>query len=391
MKDTINDLQKWKHKVEGWVRSFSNNQRTESGNGTETKSTFLATKLHSKLNTQTTINTHSKGRPDVSKSSVSENTSGATTTVLKSTISKDSESGDFYKTLSNIKTLKDRINVLKDAISKDKAVPLLTLFTTWPTKKDKFLVHNSTINNWEALSPFVNPVLFTDEPGLAAEAKSRGWNVLPVTKTAVGIPILKYMYLQAMSKFKSKFYAYSNGDILFTDGLVATLLSALSFKVDYSVPMMMVGQRTNVQYVTAQEASTFDNVAKAGKRGKLFTTFAEDYFITTPNYPWKDCAEVVIGRRAYDNWLVLYARKRKHITIDGTKTILAVHQTTKAGNHEGHHQPNGNYNDRLLSRKWRGINYGAGLTSCTSYFTQLNSNGEPDLVTRNIHKGCFPI
>lgn len=378
MKDTISDLQLWKEKVEGWVRGFSKEKHNDDGQ--KNKVTINA----KNLNTQTS---QSKATSVMSSISTRKNTSGTASTIS----SKDSTSGDFYETLSSIKNLKDRINTLKDAITQDKAIPLLTLFTTWPTKKEKYLVHNSTINNWKALSPFITPVLFTDEPALAAEAKSRDWKVLPVTKTAVGIPILKYMYIQAMGKFKSKFYAYCNGDILFTDGLVATLLSTLSFNINPSVPMMMVGQRTNVEYVTAQEASTFENIAKAGKRGKLFTTFAEDYFITTPNYPWKDCAEVVIGRRAYDNWLVLYARKRKHITIDGTKTILAVHQSTKAGNYEGHHQPNGNYNDQLLSKKWRGINYGAGLTSCTSYYTQLNSIGEPELVTRKVHRSCFPV
>ena len=67
------------------------------------------------------------------------------------------------------------------------------------------------------------------------------------------------------------------------------------------------------------------------KTGKLFTAWGEDYFITNSNYPWKDCPEVVVGRVAYDNWLVLNANKRRHTTIDATRTLLALHQTTKKG------------------------------------------------------------
>ena len=39
--------------------------------------------------------------------------------------------------------------------------------------------------------------------------------------------------------------------------------------------------------------------------------------------------EVVIGRVAYDNWLVLNAIKSKQVVVDVSKTVLAVHQTTK--------------------------------------------------------------
>jgi hypothetical protein len=56
--------------------------------------------------------------------------------------------------------------------------------------------------------------------------------------------------------------------------------------------------------------------------------------------PWKDCPEVVVGRVAYDNWLVLNANKRRHTTIDATRTLLALHQTTKKGNGEGRSHPN---------------------------------------------------
>ncbi|KAK3599737.1 hypothetical protein CHS0354_037210, partial [Potamilus streckersoni] len=62
----------------------------------------------------------------------------------------------------------------------------------------------------------------------------------------------------------------------------------------------------------------------------LFAAYAEDYFITSTSYPWKDIPDIVIGRRAYDNWLVLNARTMMHRVLDATETILAVHQTTNA-------------------------------------------------------------
>jgi hypothetical protein len=37
--------------------------------------------------------------------------------------------------------------------------------------------------------------------------------------------------------------------------------------------MLLVGQRTNVQDVTEVEASSFDKITKASKRGKIFHNF----------------------------------------------------------------------------------------------------------------------
>jgi hypothetical protein len=60
--------------------------------------------------------------------------------------------------------------------------------------------------------------------------------------------------------------------------------------------------------------------------------------------------EVVVGRLAYDNWLVLNANKRRHTTIDATRTLLALHQTTEKGNDEGRSHPNAHYNGNILRK-----------------------------------------
>ena len=71
-----------------------------------------------------------------------------------------------------------------------------------------------------------------------------GWNVLPVSKTGKGVPVLKNMYLDAIKVFNSTFYAYTNSDILFTDTLVITLLSVLTSNLNKSHPVMLIGRRT---------------------------------------------------------------------------------------------------------------------------------------------------
>lgn len=368
MKNTIDDLQRLQNKVEEWVRGFPGNSSDQSTGCSDRRNKCY----------------------DQSIASTEEQTAAQPPKLTSTSLNITIANSNISKVLIQTMTLKNRRMALKESILKNEANPLITLFTTWPAKKEKFFVHNSTIRNWKALSPFVKPVLFTNEEELGNRVRSMGWSILPVTKSAIGIPILKYMYLDAMANFKSTFYAYCNGDILFTENLIETLLSILNFNIDFKVPMLLVGQRTNVQNVTEDEASSFDKITKASKRGTIFTSYAEDYFITTSNYPWKDCAEVVIGRRAYDNWLVLNARKHNYTTIDGSKTLLAVHQTTKAGNYEGHAVPNSNYNDKLLVGMYRRVYYGSGLTSCTTFYTVPSESG-PNLIERKIHKGCFPL
>ena len=250
---------------------------------------------------------------------------------------------------------------------------LLVIFTTFTDSAEKYVCRNNTLRNWLSLGGIVKPIFFSNDSNLIARVKEKGWDVLIPSKTAVGIPILKYMYMDVMKEYPSKLYAYVNGDILFTQSLVDTLQFILSSrKINQTHPMLIVGQRTNVKHVSAENASTHENIIKISKTGKLFTAWGEDYFITNANYPWHDCPEVVVGRVAYDNWLVLNANKRRHTTIDATRTLLALHQTTRKGDSEGHSHPNRDFNGNLLRKLYKHISYGAGLTSCTRKYTAIN-------------------
>ncbi|KAL3860535.1 hypothetical protein ACJMK2_010651 [Sinanodonta woodiana] len=395
-------------------------------------------------------------------------------------------------------------------LTKSQTKPLLTLFTSWIDDKDKYLVHNLTTLNWLSLRPFVMPIVFTNEISLATVCERAGWVVLPLRVASTdGIPVLKYMYIDAMRRVKSNFYAYSNSDILFTDTLVDTLIEILennprsktftqnnsrshhdnsashnftqnnsgshqnnsTSHQDHSTShnstqdnstshistqdssshqddstshqdnstshqdnstshqdnsashistqessshqddstshqdnstshyftqnnstsqhhILIVGRRTNVFNITMEEGSSWSEVtAVAKKRGELFITDAEDYFITSPSYPWNDIPEIVIGRRAYDNWLVVNARKQKHQVIDATSTILAVHQTTKHGNFEGMGKKNRDYNHNLLASRYKSLQYGLGITVCTEYQTTINAENI-SITFRNLPKYC---
>ncbi|XP_052807809.1 uncharacterized protein LOC128236752 [Mya arenaria] len=322
---------------------------------------------------------------DVNLQAVSQDKIVSTTEVVNIHSNVDKEVVNIH---SNVD--KEQFQKYRTRISKKESVPLLTLFTTWNYNLEKDLVHNITVFNWMPLYPFVIPVVFTNDSGVAADCSRKGWKVLPVSVTAAeGVPVLKYMYRDVMEKYNTTFYAYTNADILFTDTLLDSLVQIITnTSLDLTQPALMVEKRANVKTFTSDEGSTWYNITKTAKdRGTLYTIWAEDYFITTRSFPWHDIAEVVIGRRAYDNWLVFHSRKMNYSVIDITSTVLAVHQTTKAGNKEGHSHKNSDYNHNLLIKMYKMVKYHVGVIACIEKYTKYEY-GNFSIKTRDYRKSC---
>ena len=101
-------------------------------------------------------------------------------------------------------------------------------------------VNNNTIYNWASLNDGnerrrVQPILYTNvmtsavrkhnHDALVTSARRLGWTVLQVPRVnRAGLPFLKDMYFDAATRFSQcTFYGYSNGDILFNQGLVYSL------------------------------------------------------------------------------------------------------------------------------------------------------------------------
>lgn len=194
--------------------------------------------------------------------------------------------------------------------------------------------------------------LFTESEQLALQATKFGVHVhRKFERTIEGTPCLSYMYnyianvTQSHCKNQTEriiFDAYSNCDIIFTKGLIDTL-HEINRKWKDSVIMgvrkgvMVVGKRTNVEFHDESLMDDID-VQKLSRKGKLFYHFAQDYFVYSRGArDWNQMPHFVVGRRAYDNWLVTNAHVDDNMDlIDGTKTILALHLTSADGNSAGH-------------------------------------------------------
>ncbi|KAK3609305.1 hypothetical protein CHS0354_038013 [Potamilus streckersoni] len=275
--------------------------------------------------------------------------------------------------------------------------PILTLFTTWIYDEEKFFINNNTLYNWRKLSG-VNLVVFTNDAKVKDYSEKAGWLVLPIGTTVAGdAPVLKQMFHTVQQQFKTDFYGYSNGDLLFEEGLYKTLkkIACQMNETIHTKPLLIVGKRTNIN------AEILDSgVVTSGQKmqkhavtfGSLFNADALDFFITNYVFPWQDFLPLAIGRRGYDNWVVSIARYWNYTVIDVTDSVLALHQTLlERGNFEGLHKPFNNYNLDMIASQDISIRYGLwGQTHCAEWQTWFDMCGRVALTQRkNIKSDCF--
>ncbi len=271
---------------------------------------------------------------------------------------------------------------------------LITMFTTFINSKSKEYVQSNTLRNWAQFQPKVRLILFssfTTGP-LIDLATELGWIVRAVPKVnEFGTPYLKEMYQDAMEMSLSHFYGYINGDILFTEGLMDTLqVISNNLRVNRSTCSMVIGIRTNVDMdpnVTTPFYKFADIEKAAAERGTIFRPYAQDYFMMScPMFPWDKLIHVVIGRPAYDNYLVAMATKYQVQLVDATSTILAFHQTGVEGNHAGSLNIDHEFNRRAIGP----FHYSKGLVQCAAFYTKHTlSEKKTELVEKPIHVRCY--
>jgi len=133
---------------------------------------------------------------------------------------------------------------------------------------------------------------------------------------------------------------------------------------------LVIGRRTNVLLRNRTLLYLPDHVtAAARQRGQLYAENAEDYFFIAFNdFPWHRVVDVVIGRPAYDNYLVGLAIRQNVTVVDATSTLLALHQTGSDGNMAGHMNRDSGFNAAVIGK----FNYNSGLSSSAQYESKLS-------------------
>ncbi|ELU15558.1 hypothetical protein CAPTEDRAFT_189422 [Capitella teleta] len=250
--------------------------------------------------------------------------------------------------------------------------PTAVMFTTAHDVTKQRSIHGNTFRLWALLGSDVKPVLFisnaSKERYLLDKACHHGWDVyLSPLCNSDQLPVLRSMFEVILQMYPGvPFYGYANADIQFEGGLVKTLKEIGQFTIKRLPKVLVIGRRRELKLPPNTSIDSIHQLIDEAKKGSRGFVVAIDYFITRSDFPWKDIPPVVVGRRAYDNYLVAHANKRRFSTIDVSDTVTAVHLAGTEAYAASHKKKGSNYNAKIVGR----FDFTHGLTSCARWRTQ---------------------
>ena len=181
--------------------------------------------------------------------------------------------------------------------------PILTLYTTTKRTPTKNISDINVIKNWALLQPWVQPVLFiqnnTDQ-FIIDLAIRHSWYVEKVpSANRNGTPVFKDLYFKAKPLLDTPYCGYSNGDILYDDNLIRTLLELIRIEQQSKTALngstLVIGNRRNYNMGNLIDLYEFKDVSQKVKVTPMFRPEAEDYFLFNGRFPWKLIKDVVVG------------------------------------------------------------------------------------------------
>lgn len=197
------------------------------------------------------------------------------------------------------------------------------------------LIQRNAIRSWKNLGEQVDVILLGDEPGLAEAAAELGVrHIREVKRTPAGTPLVSSMFDLARRSSTSPLLACVNADILLMPDMVQEALRAAGLARRF----LIIGQRydLDVREPLDFSAGWAERLReRALTQGKLHRATGSDYFVF-PRGSFEDMPAFAIGRAGWDNWMIYAGRRSGWPVIDGTPSIMIVHQ-----NHDYSHLPGG--------------------------------------------------
>ncbi len=195
-------------------------------------------------------------------------------------------------------------------------------------------IQRNAIKSWTLL-PDVEVILLGEEEGLAEAAQELGVKHIPhVTRNASGTPLISSMFQLARENANSDLLCIVNADmILLPDFVEAARRSRLQRDT-----FVLLSQRWDLdiaQPVEFTEGWQDRLSSTVHRQGQLHRPAGSDFFLF-PKSCYPDIPNFTIGRAGWDNWMIYKARSEGWAVIDGTPSLMIVHQ-----NHDYSHLPGG--------------------------------------------------
>lgn len=214
---------------------------------------------------------------------------------------------------------------------------MLTIFSTpKPFRGLEKVIQYNAIKSWTLLHPDIEIILFGDEEGISDTVEEFGIRHEPeVQRSESSMKFLDPIFRQAQDTANHELVCYVNCDIILTSDFI----EAAKRVSDWRKTFLMIGHRWDVDITqpwdyeqTNWEEKLQQVVLQSGKRHPSTGT---DYFVF-PRGSYEDVPPLVIGRVAWDNWLIWKARSSGIPVVDATPVVMAIHQ-----NHDYSYHPDG--------------------------------------------------
>jgi len=215
----------------------------------------------------------------------------------------------------------------------------ITIFSTPKSFSDPHIntIQRNAIRSWTLLGEDVQTLLIGEEDGQEEIAEELGLRVLAdVNRNDSGTPLVNSIFELARNASQSPILIYVNADILLIDDLLQAVHQVNALLA--GKPFLMIGQRWDLD-VRHQMDFSGDWQSRlrseVSQNGRLHRPAGSDYFVF-PRYIFHDMPAFAIGRAGWDNWMIYNALQRGWPVIDGTPSVMVIHQ-----NHDYSHLPAG--------------------------------------------------
>jgi len=228
---------------------------------------------------------------------------------------------------------------------------MITFFSTpKPFHGHINVIQRNAIQSWLRVRTDVEVILFGDDDGAADAAREFAIRHVPgVERNEFGTKFLASIFDQANDLARHNLLCYVNCDIILTDDFAA----ALDRVAAWSGNFLMVGRRWDTDITSLLDFSAADWHARVRRQtlaaGHPRNSEWIDYFAFSRGL-YSDIPPLVIGRVAWDRWLVRAARAAGAPVVDVSEVVLAVHQ-----NHDYAYHPagvSGVWNDEQAQRNF---------------------------------------
>ena len=201
---------------------------------------------------------------------------------------------------------------------------MLTFFTAAKPFRGATAVHQrNALRSWQESVPGSEVLLFGDEGGSAEAAAELGLRHFPdVPRNAYGTPLLDAIFATAQREARHPVLCYANADIVLLPAFAAAVRRLAGWP-----RFAMVGRRVTIaidepiDFASGWEKRFQRAIPRILRRGR---GSALDYFAFRRGVIG-EMPPFVVGRPAWDNWLVAHLRRSGVPLVDATPIVFAIH------------------------------------------------------------------